>query len=169
MHVNKRDLVWLGSMTPRSPLSLTAWCRSRLSHTDGGRLIRGSTMSVLRRSGKSAGWSVPLGKTIRLSMGLPLWNGMLLVAVTGPYCVESERSFGGPRLTPRFRRHASCGSLSTRWWAAGPPLNLRPSVRRTFTNSSMPRELECVRPPPMPRRRRSQWPTPDAVSLIFSC
>ena len=42
----------------------SSWCRSRLSHTDGGRLIRGSTTSVLRRSGKSAGWSVPLGKSI---------------------------------------------------------------------------------------------------------
>ena len=61
--------VWFGSTTPRSPLSLTAWCRSRLSHADGGRLIRGSTTNVPRRNGKSAGWSVPSGLTIRLSTG----------------------------------------------------------------------------------------------------
>ena len=51
--------VWLGSTTPRSPLSSTAWCRLRLSHADGGRPIRGSTMSVRRRTEKSADWSVP--------------------------------------------------------------------------------------------------------------
>ena len=161
--------VLLCSTTPRSPLSLTAWCRSRLSHADGGRLIRGSMTSVPRRSGKSVGWNVPPGRTIRPSMGLSLRNGMLLVAVTGLYCVESVRSFGGPRSMARVQRHASCGGLSTHWWAAGPLLNLRPWVRRTFISSSTPRWLECERPPPMPRRRRSQRSTPDAVSLILSC
>ena len=62
-------------------------------------LIRGSTTSVPRRSGESAGWNVPLDKTIRLLMGLSTRNNMLLVAVTGLYCVESERSFGEPRST----------------------------------------------------------------------
>ena len=104
------------------------------------------------------------GEMIRPSMMLPLLSGMLRVVATGLSCVESVRSFGGPRLTLRVRRHASFGSRSTRWWAAGPLRNLRPSVRRTSINSSTPRWLGCVRPPPMPRRRRSRRSTPDAVS-----
>jgi len=117
------------------------------------------TKSVVKPSVVCAAWSVRPVVPVVLLMLLLL---KLLLPLGSPnderiasYCSASAKHSGRQKSTPNVRRHAGCGSQSTRSWAVDTHHYQHRSTPATFINSSTKKSPACALLQPTHRRRRS--------------